>query len=191
MRRRTVRRALLTALVILLAVSGLTACSDDDPPDWLVDRAASSTTSPPSTTEAPASTTVVQPGQELAAIELQVGQCIEDASEFTGRQVNEITRTRTIPCRMPHAAEVYLRDRLAGGPNAPFPGIGELRGQAQALCREGFERFVGVRWTQSELDIAALWPSPDSWPTGDRLVVCVIFRVDGQPLTGTARGSRL
>ena len=185
------RRLLLPALVALLGVSVLAACSDDDPPDWLVERAVSSTTTPPSTTGVPTSTTVVAPGQDLAAIELQVGQCIEDASAFTGRQVNEITRTRSIPCRRAHAAEVYFRDGLAGGPDVPFPGVGELRGQAQALCRNGFEPFVGVRWTRSELDIAALWPSPDSWPTGDRLVVCVIFRVDGQPLTGTARGSRL
>ena len=131
----------------------------------------------------------MQPGQELAAIELQDGQCIEDASAFTGRQVNEITRIQAVPCRVAHQAEVYLRGQVAGGPEAPFPGIGELRRQAQTQCRDAFEGFVGVRWTQSELDIAALWPSPDSWPTGDRLVVCVVFRVDGQPMEGTARGS--
>ena len=86
---------------------------------------------------------------------------------------------------------MYLREGLPGGQNAPFPGIGELRRQAQAICRDGFEPFVGVRWTQSELDIAALWPSPESWPTGDRLVVCVVFRLDGEPLTGSARGAAI
>jgi hypothetical protein len=182
------RRLLLLAVLVALP---LTACSDDDPPDWLVERATSSSTTPPSTTGVPTSTTVVEPGQDLAAIELQEGQCIDDASAFTGRQVNEITRTRAIPCRLPHQAEVYRREALPGGADAPFPGVGELRRQAQTICRDGFEPFVGVRWTLSELDIAALWPSPDSWPTGDRLVVCVVFRLDGEPLTGSARGAAI
>jgi hypothetical protein len=181
------RRA-LALLAAALAVVGLAACSDDDPPEWLVDRAATSTTAAPTTT-VPTSTTVADPGQELPAIELQVGQCIADASAFTGRQVNEITRTRAVPCRLPHQAEVFVRDRLAGGPEARFPGVGELRRQAQQLCRDGFEGFVGVPWTRSELEIAALWPSPDSWAVGDRLVVCVVFRLDGETLVGTARGS--
>jgi hypothetical protein len=182
------RRPLLLLLALAL---GLAACSDDDPPEWLVDRATSSSTTAPTTTTEPTTTTVEVPGQELAAIELQDGQCIEDASAFTGRQVNEITRIRAIPCRMPHQAEVYVRGQVSGGPEAPFPGIGPLRHDAQGQCRDEFEHFVGVPWTHSELDIAALWPSPDSWPTGDRLVVCVVFRVDGQPLEGSARGSEI
>lgn len=182
-----------TATLLLAAalVVGLAACSDDEPPEWLVDRATSSSTTTPTSTTALTSTTAVEPGQELAAIELQDGQCIEDASAFTGRQVNEITQTRSIPCRMPHQAEVYLRGQVAGGPNAEFPGIGALRREAQTQCRDAFEGFVGVPWTRSELDIAALWPSPDSWPTGDRVVVCVVFRVDGRPLEGSARGSEI
>jgi hypothetical protein len=182
------RRLLLLVLVTALP---LAACSDDDPPDWLVDRAASSSTTAPTSSTVPTSTTVAEPGQELAAIELQDGQCIDDASAFTGRDVNEVSEVHAIACRMPHQAEVFIRDRLAGGPNAPFPGVGELRRQAQAVCRDGFERFVGVPWTRSELDIAALWPSPDSWPAGDRVVVCAVFRVDGEALVGSARGSQI
>jgi hypothetical protein len=184
------RLAAVLALATVVAVA-VTGCSDEDPPEWLVDRAAPTTSTPPTSTTLPTSTTAVEPGQDLAAIDLEPGQCIEDASAFTGRQVNEITRTRAIPCRLAHQAEVYARADLAGGPDAAFPGIGELRRQAQQVCRDGFERFVGVRWTRSELEIAALWPSPESWPTGDRLVVCVVFRLDGQPLTGSARGSQL
>jgi Septum formation len=182
------RRALATASA-LVAVLALSACSDEEPPEWLVDRATGTTEPAVTTTSAPTATTVPEPGQELAVVDLEPGLCIDDASAFTGRQVNEITRIRSTPCRVEHQAEVYLRPELPGGRNAPFPGIGELRRQAQQACRDGFEGFVGVRWTRSELEIAALWPSPDSWPTGDRQVVCVVFRLDGQPMVGSARGS--
>jgi hypothetical protein len=184
------RRAL--ALVVALTVAvGLTACSDDEPPDWLVDRATGTTEVATPTTTPPTSTTVAEPGQDLAAVDLEPGLCIEDASQFTGSQVNEITHIRSIPCRLEHQAEVYLSTDLPGGPNAAFPGVGELRRQSQQACRDAFEGFVGIRWTRSELEIAALWPSPQSWAAGDRLVVCVVFRLDGEPMTGSARGSRL
>ncbi|HYF46840.1 MAG TPA: septum formation family protein [Acidimicrobiales bacterium] len=184
------RRALALLLAVGAAV-GLAACSDEEPPQWLVDRATGTTQPGTPTTTAPPSTTVVDPGQDLAAADLEPGLCIEDADEITGAQVNEITRTRSIPCRLEHEAEVYLRTNLPGDASVEFPGVGELRREAQAACREGFEGFVGVRWTRSELEIAALWPSPQSWPYGDRAVVCVLFRLDGELLVGSVRGSRL
>jgi Septum formation len=185
-------RRLLLATVATLGLLVLTACSDEEAPDWLVAEAAPSTT----TTTTPALTTLPptttgEPGQDVAAIDLAPGMCVEDASALTGRQVNEITEIRTVPCRLPHGAEVYARDELAGGPDAAFPGVGALRNQAQQTCRDSFEGFVGVRWTQSELEISALWPSPPSWATGDRAVVCAVFHLDGEPLTGSARGSAL
>jgi len=181
------RRALALVLAVALTV-GLAACSDEEPPDWLVDRA-TVTTQPGTPTTVPTTTTAPDPGQDVAAADLEPGLCIEDASEITGSQVNEITRTRSIPCRLEHEAEVYLRTELAGDASAEFPGVGELRRQAQAECRDGFEGFVGVRWTRSELEIAALWPSPQSWAFGDRAVVCVLFRLDGELLVGSVRGS--
>jgi hypothetical protein len=183
-------RPLALTAVLLAAGLVLGACADEDPPGWLVERAAPTTTTALTATTVP-STTVVDPGRELAVIDLEPGVCIEDASAFTGTEVNEVTRTRAIPCRLPHEAEVYLRQDLAPGPNAAFPGVGALRNQAQEICRDGFEAFVGVAWTRSELEIAALWPSPPSWAEGDRLVVCAVFRLDGRPLTGSARGSRV
>ncbi len=185
-------RRLLLLTVAGLALVAVTACSDEEAPDWLVAEATSTTTTsttPPPSTAPP--TTTGAPGQDVAAIDLAPGMCVEDASALTGRQVNEITEIRTVPCRLPHGAEVYARSELAGAPGAAFPGVGALRGQAQLACREGFEAFVGVRWTQSELEISALWPSPPSWAAGDRAVVCAVFRLDGETMTGTAQGSAL
>ncbi len=184
------RRALVCLGLLVALAAG---CSNDEAPQWLVDRAEPTTTT---TTTAPATstptpTTVPEPGRDLRAIDLEVGVCIEDASAFTGRQVNEITETDAIACRLPHQAEVYARTDLAGQDEAPFPGVGALRQQAQDDCRDRFEAFVGIRWTRSELEIAALWPSPQSWAVGDRSIVCAVFRLDGRPLTGTARDSEI
>ena len=66
-------------------------------------------------------------------------------------------------------------------------GEHELR-QLPAAMREAPERSTGR--TMLELEIAALWPSPESWADGDRLVVCAVFRLDGAPMTGSARNSR-
>jgi hypothetical protein len=182
-----VRRLLLPLALLLVA-----GCSDDEAPEWLVDRAAPSTTTttPPATTE-PTATTAPDPGREVAAIDLEPGVCIEEAAAFTSRQVNEITEAETVPCRLPHQAEVYDRSDLEDEAGAPFPGVGELRRQAQDQCRDGFEAFVGVRWTQSELEIAALWPSLESWELDDRSIVCAVFRLDGELMTGSARGSEI
>ncbi|MET1042401.1 MAG: hypothetical protein ABWZ90_15270, partial [Acidimicrobiales bacterium] len=132
-------RTLRLAAVLLAAGLALSGCADDDPPEWLVERAAPTTTTPvPATTAAP-STTVPHPGRELAVIDLEPGVCIEDAGAFTGTEVNEITQTQAIACRLPHEAEVYLRQDLPAGPDDPFPGVGALRSEAQELCRDGFE----------------------------------------------------
>ena len=182
------RIRLLLPLTLAAALL-LGACSDDDPPEWLVERATPTTTTTVTPTPVPPTTTP-EPGRELAVIELIPGMCIEDAGAFTGQEVNEITQTRAVPCRLPHEAEAYARLELPAGPDAAFPGVGRLRTVAQETCRDRFRGFVGVPWTASELEIAALWPSPESWADGDRLVVCAVFRLDGDPLTGSARNSR-
>ncbi len=179
--------------LLLLAVVGalvLGACSDDDPPEWLADRATPTTTTPVTTATTVPATTPDEPGRGVAVIDLTPGVCIEDASAFTGQEVNQITETRTVPCRLPHEAEAFARTELPAGPNAGFPGVGRLRTVAQDTCRDRFSGFVGVPWTTSVLEIAALWPSPESWADADRLVVCAVFRLDGEPMTGSARNSR-
>ena len=54
---------------------------------------------------------------------------------------------------------------------------------------DGFEAFVGVRWTLSELDIAVWWPSEESWARADRTIVCTVMSDTGDQLTGTQRGT--
>lgn len=192
-RRRSTRTAVLAVAVALVTLAA--GCSNEEPPDWLVEQAGpTTTTSSTSTTLVPPTTTTPEgpgAGEDVLAIDLQPGSCIADAAAFTGQEVRVITHATVVPCGQPHQAEVYARARLEGGDRARFPGINRLRRQAQQLCRDRFRPFVGLPWTRSELEIAALWPSPRSWEQGDRLVVCAVFRLDGAPLTGTARDARI
>ena len=57
-------------------------------------------------------------------------------------------------------------------------------------CFAAFESYVGIPWESSELDIAALEPTEESWVEGDdREVTCAIVSYDGSKLVGSTRGS--
>ena len=59
-------------------------------------------------------------------------------------------------------------------------------------CRAKFSTFVGRDYDSSVLDITALYPSTDSWRLQeDREVVCAVYDMNGEKLTGSARGSSL
>lgn len=175
-------------LVALAAVGLLAAgCSDEPPPDWLQEVAddqvvAPSTTAPPPTSTTTTTTTV----PTAAAVELEQGTCLDDVGLEGGA---DLERATTVPCRGPHEAEVYAVIDLEEGPGAGFPGGGNLTRRANEACQERFERFVGISFTRSALDIVTLRPTRESWDEGDRSVVCALADLDGGPLQGTARGS--
>ena len=58
-------------------------------------------------------------------------------------------------------------------------------------CLERFEAFVGKDYESSSLDIATLYPSAESWQQSDREVVCAVYDVDAEKLTGSVKGLRL
>ncbi len=178
------------ALVLLCALALVTACGEDEPPDWLVDRALPTTTTAAPTTTTTPPTTEPTVGREEAAIDLVPGSCLREAGAFVGEVTNEVTMVAVVPCRVPHQVEVFARADV-GGPDAAYPGPRVLRRQAQERCQDAFRPYVRKPWTASALEIAALWPSPQTWRAGDRTVVCALFRANGRALTGTARNSQI
>jgi len=118
------------------------------------------------------------------AFQMRVGDCFNDGSTFDDQEVNSVPG---VPCTDPHDNEVYAVYDVAA---AEFPGE-EMADIAHAGCEERFQAFVGKDYDSSSLDIATLYPSPESWRQNDREVVCAVFDVDAKKLAGSVKGLRL
>ena len=119
------------------------------------------------------------------AFNMRVGDCFDDGSTFDDSEVNSVAG---IPCAQPHDNEVYA---LFDVTQTSFPGeaIAEI---AHEGCLARFEGFVGKDYDSSQLDIATLYPSRESWQQqNDREVVCVVYDMDANKLTGSVKGLRL
>lgn len=91
------------------------------------------------------------------------------------------------PCTKPHRAEVAGRYQLTA---ATYPGHSLLVTEAYRDCQPLFEAHVGKPFWDSQYDIMTITPSPSSWDTGDREVICLVVDVDGRALTTAAKDSR-
>lgn len=179
------RRALLAALAVAVAVGGATACSggDDD------GDAASSTTRPASTareattTTAEAATTTADP-DVVAVVDLAVGDCFDDAA-VRRDEASAIRQVRVVDCAGQHRNEVYAMALYESG-GARYPGDEPLAGFAQERCVDEFAAYVGQPVEATAYGIGTMYPDQDSWRTGDREVLCVLFHQDGRPVEGTA-----
>jgi len=122
---------------------------------------------------------------DVGAFEVRVGDCFDDGSAFEDDEVDSVAG---VPCSKPHDNEVYAVFNVA---EERFPGEA-LAGIAHEGCLERFEGFVGNDYESSSLDIATLYPSSESWTQkNDREVVCAVYDVDAEKLTGTVRNTRL
>ena len=75
---------------------------------------------------------------------------------------------------------------------ASFPGDDEIADLAFDACLERFEPFVGRDYESSSLDVYALYPTQDSWNHhNDREVVCAVFDMEANKLTGSVAGLSL
>lgn len=121
-------------------------------------------------------------GGDVGAFRLQVGDCIESL-EFD----ETIESLPVVPCAESHEGEVFHSFDLTG---TDFPGDAALQDEGASGCLDAFDGYVGIDFFESIYDLGPITPSERSWNViGDREVLCVLFRVDGQPSTGSARGT--
>jgi Septum formation len=115
--------------------------------------------------------------------DLRAGQCIDldDGADVVS----------TVPehdCDDPHDAEVYFVHELTG--RAEYPGDAEVGRRASDVCTgHEFERYVGVAFDDSALEVRYMRPTELSWRQGDRRVVCAVVRRDGDALVGSVAGT--
>lgn len=120
-------------------------------------------------------------GNDTSAFDLKVGQCIEAPPE------DEIVESLpVVECSEPHVGEVMYDYEIDA------PEYSEsLSDEATVECAKHFEEYVGVPLEASQLDVAPLSPSEDSWKEGDRVVSCLIFHETGQTLNQSVRDSKM
>lgn len=118
---------------------------------------------------------------EADAFAIRVGDCLE-SMDFS----DELITVPVIPCAEPHDSEVYASVDL---PDGDYPGPEEVAAQAEELCYDEFEGFVGIPWDASGLEYGYLSPTQESWErAGDREVLCMVWDPAG-PTTGSLAGA--
>ena len=121
----------------------------------------------------------------ISVWDLTVGDCgdwPEDSEAYLTITVH--------PCDIAHDFEVYYLGEMPDGPNAVWPGETTVLDYADQACASSFEDFVGISSEASpDLTFSYLYPSEDTWATGDREVLCTVSMVDGSQIIGTKRDS--
>ena len=114
--------------------------------------------------------------------ELSVGDCFDDDTSFS----EEVSDVALVECSEPHDNEVYAIHTMT---DVTYPGPDATGGLADEWCVGEFEGFVGVAYDISELEVGWLAPTEDSWSGGDREIVCFLYRLDLEKVSGTLEGS--
>jgi hypothetical protein len=101
---------------------------------------------------------------------------------------NESQTPAIVPCDTPHYLEVVGVFNHPAGANAPFPSNDEWYDVLTYDCETAFAEYTGAY----PLGAHDYWytgfaPTPTSWTTGDRQVVCLLFHVENELLTHSTR----
>lgn len=186
-------RQLLVAVAIIAVVAVAGGCGTATPSPSTPSAVAVSP--PPGTADpsaapsaAPDRTATPAPSREVfyqATEDLRVGDCyepVEDADDQT------LLAAIIVPCEQPHPNEVFGLGDLAGGPDAPFPGVDPVDDDAIELCDSAFESYVGVALDNSRYSYVYYTPTEESWAGGDRVVMCSV-EDGGRLIEGSVEGT--
>jgi len=111
---------------------------------------------------------------------LVVGDC------FNGDIDGEVSAVAFVECSEAHDREVFASIIMNEG---EYPGLDAVVDQADAACVTQFDAFVGVRYEDSIYDFGYLYPLAESWATGDREILCVIYDPAGKIGSGSLAGA--
>lgn len=140
-------------------------------------------TSPAETPERNDSGAIIAPVANADVLKLTVGDCAK-----LGPGANRVTAVSVTPCDDPHSAEVFASFNTAEAKR--YPGSSTLVKDANATCKNEFERFVGLPYDESKLDYWPIFPSSESWAAGDRATLCLVSQ-PGKEVAGSFSGSKM
>jgi len=147
--------------------------------------ASSSTTISSAESDAPSvpDTVIEDPATIEAAfvpLELAAGTCFNDPDD----DVDLVTPDDipNVDCGSPHANEVYGSYDIGGD---DYPGAASVHVQADGLCYDAFEGYVGTAYETSVYDFSWYFPTEESWPIGGTNIICFAYNADLTDITGS------
>jgi hypothetical protein len=113
---------------------------------------------------------------------LKIGECFDDPAGAT-----RITDVQHHPCTESHTAEVVYLGSLPDG-DKNFPTTATVQEWVRTNCVPAWSTYTGKDF-DSELTLALGFyqPSPESWGSGDRKMVCYAIREDAAPMTTSVK----
>jgi hypothetical protein len=157
-------RIALTVTVSALAVAALAGCSALEGIF-------------PAQAERDAETQEIAEAGQQDVFDVNLGDCFNDDDGSS----DEISDIPAVPCAEPHDNEIYF---LYDMTDAEYPV--DTPDLADAGCYDQFATFVGLEYESSTLDYFPIFPTADTWSTGDREVICSVF--DTVQTTGSLAG---
>lgn len=154
------------------ALSLVAACNGDDDDE-----------APRRSNDATATTSL--DSEYVAVTELVTGDCL--VGILIGRQQTiEIDSASIVDCTGHHDLEVFnlfelTPEMVRSEDMSVYPGRGRVGNAAEVGCNDALDD-VGVN--TDLLGAISIWPSKESWETGDRTVACAIYLQDGRQFDG-------
>lgn len=119
-------------------------------------------------------------GSPASAFGLALGDCVMPSADGQSLEV--------VACDTPHLGEVVGVLTMAGAAGVPYPSDDELYNVFTYDCETAFAEYTGAY----PLGAHDYWytgfgPTPGSWANGDRQAICLLFHVNNELLTYSAR----
>jgi len=122
-------------------------------------------------------------GEAVDVFSISLGDCLNTSGLSDTTEVESIP---VVPCSEPHEDEVYyVFDSTA----SEYPGEDELKNEARETCIDEFADFVGLAYDESSLDYWPMYPTEQSWEQGDREILCMVYDLSGEKVTGSLAGA--
>ena len=119
--------------------------------------------------------------------DIQLGDCFNDEGPASTEGEAEISDFYAVRCAEPHDNEVFALFDLD---LERYPEGDTMFDIVSDGCLQRFEPFVGRDFETSSLDLAAIYPTQQSWNrVGDRQVICALFDADSAKIQGSMRES--
>jgi hypothetical protein len=165
-----------TALAsVLLLTSGVLGGAKPASPDALASIPVTTPSAPSTTTSAtPSSTHVaVQPTGPLKKPKRVYWESLKPTMCFRLPADQSSVYVTVVDCRTGHDEEVSARTVLAGP--RKWPGGSAIDAAAEARCRVAFQRYVGIAFDDSRLELDFFTGDRAAWQAGDHRLICLVL----------------